>query len=41
MEKWYNMVTLIKHVIPGADLHCTGPLTLREFLQHILPAKDK
>ena len=27
-----------KHVIPGPDLHCARPLTLRGFLQH-LPAK--
>ena len=29
---------LTKHVIPGPDLHCAGPLALREFLQHF-PAK--
>ena len=29
------MVTLIKHVIPGPDLHCTRPLALRGFLQHL------
>ena len=34
------MVTLTKHVIPGPDLHCAGPLALRRFLQH-LPAKYK
>ena len=32
------MVTLTKHVIPGPDLHCAGPMALRGFLQH-LPAK--
>ena len=32
--------TLTKHVIPGPDLHCAGPLALTEFLQH-LPGKYK
>ena len=31
---------LTKHVIPGPDLHCAGPLALRGFLQQ-LPAKYK
>ena len=31
------MVTLTKHVIPGPDLHCAGPLALRGFLQIFLP----
>ena len=30
--------TLTKHVIPGPELHCAGPLALRGFLPH-LPAK--
>ena len=34
------MVTLTKHVIPGPDLHCSGPLALSGFLQH-LSAKYK
>ena len=34
------MVTHAKHVIPGPDLHCAGPLALKGFLQH-LPAKYK
>ena len=34
------MVTLTKHVISGPDLHCSRPLALRGFLQH-LPAKSK
>ena len=25
------MVTLTKHVIPGPDLHCAGPLALKVF----------
>ena len=32
-----KMVTLTKHVIPGPDLHCAGPLALWGFLHH-LPA---
>ena len=32
--------TSAKHVISGLDLHCAGPLDLREFLQH-LSAKNK
>ena len=35
-----KMITLTKHVIPGPDLLCAGPLALRGFLQH-LPAKYK
>ena len=34
------IVTLTKHVIPGPDLHCAGPLALKRFLQH-LAAKNK
>ena len=34
------MVALTKHVIPGPDLHCAGPLAWKRFLQH-LPAKYK
>ena len=26
---------VIKHVIPGPDLHCAVPLALRGFLQHV------
>ena len=51
VEKWYNywkyywkvvqlMVSLTKHAIHGPDLHCSVPLALRRFLQH-LPAKYK
>ena len=32
------MVTLTNHVIPGPDLHCTGPQVFWGFWQH-LPAK--
>ena len=35
-----QMVALTKHVIPGPDLHCTGSLARKGFLQH-LPAKFK
>ena len=35
-----QIVTLTKHDITGTDLHCAGPLVLKEFLQH-LPAKYK
>ena len=29
------MDTLTKHVIPGPDLHCAGPLALWGFSQHL------